>query len=269
MLFKKEICPSCNAQYDPVEKYCPECKTANPDYPRHRVSHAATWVVWYVELAMFLIGIIGVNFLSYPIAFLIQGINFDKEVAFVMAVNAITYLLLFAIFSVFAGFHKKETFKSFSKPLNYGVGIVMGIALILSSILWSLISSMLGRTASNDNQNAVEALVTNYPLLSLLIIGVIGPIVEEFAYRVGLFSFSSRFSRVAGYVISAIVFGLIHFNFASTDIVNELLNLPDYIIAGVLLALTYDFHGLSASMTAHIVNNVFAVFMSILASLLK
>ena len=83
----------------------------------------------------------------------------------------------------------------------------------------------------NDNENAIDSITNAYPLLSLLVFGIMGPVVEEFTYRVGLFSFIRRFNRPAAYIITIAIFALIHFNFQSTNIVNELINLPSYIVA--------------------------------------
>ena len=96
-----------------------------------------------------------------------------------------------------------------------------------------------------------------------MITGIIGPICEEFAYRVGLFNLGMRINRLTAYLFATVVFGLIHMHdFAS---VNEWLNFPSYLIAGGILAFTYDRFGLSASITAHVVNNLYAVILTLIA----
>ena len=70
-------------------------------------------------------------------------------------------------------------------------------------------------------------------------------------------------NRLAAYLFATVVFGLIHMHdFAS---VNEWLNFPSYLIAGGILAFTYDRFGLSASITAHVVNNLYAVILTLIA----
>ena len=98
-------------------------------------------------------------------------------------------------------------------------------------------------------------------LLFALIFGVIGPICEEFTYRIGLFSLTKRLSRVAAYIITPLVFGFIHFGWGSIAtggdaLIIELLNIPDYILAGVIFAFLYDRFGIGASTTAHVMNNL-------------
>ena len=107
----------------------------------------------------------------------------------------------------------------------------------------------------------------NYIVFALIIFGLIGPICEELTYRVGLYSLTKRWNRTAAYIITPIVFGLIHFNWESLTIggntlVNELCNLPDYIVAGVLFSYYYEKGGFACSATAHVVNNLVALSIS-------
>ena len=81
----------------------------------------------------------------------------------------------------------------------------------------------------------------------------------------------SRFNKPLGYIISSVVFGLIHFDFTcfangTNAMVIELYNLPQYLGAGALMALIYDFGGFSASLTTHTVNNVYSVIMTIIST---
>ena len=46
--------------------------------------------------------------------------------------------------------------------------------------------------------------------------------------------------------------------------VNELLNLPSYMISGFLLTLAYEKFGLACATTAHVFNNLYGVVVTIL-----
>ena len=89
--------------------------------------------------------------------------------------------------------------------------------------------------------------------------------------RVGLFTLAKRFNHVLAYIVTALVFGLIHFNWAafgagdSALLINELLNLPDYVLAGLIMCALYDKCGFAASATAHIVNNCVSLGFMLLA----
>ena len=86
-----------------------------------------------------------------------------------------------------------------------------------------------------------------------------GPIVEEFTYRYGLFGYVKKHNKTLAYVATILIFALIHFEF-TTDVdqlVNELLNLPSYLIGAIVLSIAYDkSDNLVVPIIAHIFNNL-------------
>ena len=117
----------------------------------------------------------------------------------------------------------------------------------------------------NENELQSRAIIDTYPILSILVLGIIGPICEELTYRLGMFSLIGRINRVLAYIITSLVFALMHMNFSSNaNIVVELLNLPSYIFAGVAFCFAYDKFSLPCSLTAHTLNNLFAVIFQII-----
>ncbi len=198
-----------------------------PELSMVTIDDVATATDWYSAI---------VNFVSYGVLFLILLLILYKSLP--MVIKSMKY-----------------------KPWNYLIGVGCGVALIVFSILYSLVTESLGAT-SNDNQTEVVNLVTAYPIASLFILGVIGPICEELTYRLGLFSLLAKNSKVAAYAVSAILFGLIHFDFfagSASAYLNEFINLPFYIISGVVFAIVYDKFGLQGSISMHITNNVVSV----------
>ena len=118
---------------------------------------------------------------------------------------------------------------------------------------------------TNANQGALNSAILASPIVSCLTLSLVGPFCEELGYRVGLFGLSSRLGKVAGYIITIIVFALIHVSFSwesATEMVVELVNLPSYLIGGVLLTLAYDKFGFACSFSAHALYNLFSVLMN-------
>ena len=124
--------------------------------------------------------------------------------------------------------------------------------------VWGTILELLPITSSdNINESSLQTMRQVYPVASFMIFGLIGPICEEFTYRVGLFSFFKRINKWVAYVVTVVIFAFIHFNF-STDpnvLLNEVLNLPFYMFAAFAFSFTYDKFGLAGSLTAHVANN--------------
>jgi membrane protease YdiL (CAAX protease family) len=117
----------------------------------------------------------------------------------------------------------------------------------------------------NQNQAAIVRLVKDSPIISLVTFGLLGPIVEEWTYRLGLFQYLKSRNKWFAYLLTLTIFGLIHFDFTSTNLTNELLNLPIYLVAGAWFCFLYDRFGLQVAMSTHIFNNLLSV-MSILIS---
>ena len=77
----------------------------------------------------------------------------------------------------------------------------------------------------------------------------------------------SRKNRWFAYLVASVIFGLIHFDFEATgsELINELWNIPSYIISGVILCRAYEKHNcISTSIIAHAINNGVAILSVIL-----
>ena len=124
--------------------------------------------------------------------------------------------------------------------------------------------NLIPHSGVNNNESSIDSITTIFPLLSLLVFGLIGPICEELTYRVGFFGFFRKINPILGYIFTAILFGFIHFDFQSNDLINELINIPSYIIAGLMLCYIYDYKGIGTSIIAHSLNNVIGILLQII-----
>ena len=113
--------------------------------------------------------------------------------------------------------------------------------------------------SEGQNQSIATEMVLRNPATCIIILGFIGPLVEELTYRVGLFTLCKRASTVLAYIVTTLVFAAIHIDFFSENIINELVALPDYLFAGAIFCLLYDREGFGASYLAHVGNNLFSV----------
>ncbi len=178
---------------------------------------------------------------------------------FLSFTNFLQYTTLFVLgtLAIYLGNTLIPLLKDFKKFRTYLYGIGFGLLAIFTSIAYNgILSFIFPDLGSNDNQNAVEAVIKIHPLLSLIWIPFLGPIVEEFTYRFGLFNALSKINRIFAYVVVSLIFGLIHFNFFAPNIAVELLNLPPYIISGLIFSYIYDRENLATSIVAHVTNNL-------------
>lgn len=137
-------------------------------------------------------------------------------------------------------------------------GIAIGAAIFACSTMYSLIVSWIfGNIGSNDNQSSLDVAFKASPLLIFFCVVIFAPITEELTYRYGLFGLLSRKSKKIGYILTTLIFALIHFNFTSTDMFTELISLPSYLIGALWLTYAYEKNdNILTSITAHSVYNL-------------
>lgn len=160
--------------------------------------------------------------------------------------------------------------KSISEGFTFAAILIFGSAFINS--LFMSIGTLAGLEYSvNDNESLIRESIANLPLISFFFVVVFAPFVEELTYRVGLFGSLKKKNRVLAYVVCAIFFGFIHFNFqveSKNDLLIELLNLPSYIFAGLLFCFAYDRNeSFVACWIPHVFNNLLSFLFTISATL--
>lgn len=221
------------------------------------------------SFVLLLVGIAGVTGLGTIFQLLAKSGNFfyQHSVNFSASVNFASYFVLFGIIVAIIAPQFTKILDSIKTKKGRLFGLFFGFALLLITSAVSSVFNLIPHAGVNDNESSIQAISSSYPVLSIIVFGFLGPICEEFTYRVGLFSLIRKRRRVPAYIITCLVFGLIHFNFGSSDIVNELINIPSYIVAGLLLCYFYEYKGLSASIIAHVINNLFAIILPMILSM--
>lgn len=232
--------------------------------------------VFVKKMGLFLVGFLGLSIISaiVQLAFgeLIVSAMGDQASAFL---NFIVYFIGAIILCLIVWKNELiNIFKGFKVPQNIKDGIAIGVIILAVTMSYNLLLSLIMPSfGSNDNEASVDNMILINPVLSFITVVLLAPLVEEITYRYGLFAGIRKYSRVLAYIVTSLVFALIHFDFNFTDqavLINELLNLPTYIFAAVMLCYAYDKNtSLATSMTAHLINNLTAVITTIIASFLQ
>lgn len=237
------------------------------------------------RISIFLIGFLGLTFLVYIFSYLgifrlifkIFSVDiFNKKVEFNMNINVILnysiyFTIFFMIILVINKTDMKEFLLGFKIKDNIKEGIAFGVILITFSIVYQNILRLIIPITDNQNQTGVNNIILNNPFLATVTVAIIGPIVEEFTYRYGLFGSLRKINRNLSYIVTIIVFSLIHFNYSadSSTLLNEILNLPPYMFAAFILCYAYDSRNLTCSTVAHIFNNGYSVIMLLFSTLIE
>ena len=283
--FHSEICTQCGKKYDPCRGNCPNCGKESVDFAEVKGFAHMTPMGWGKELTLFLTGLVGLQLLMLAMQLIAMATtkgayesaglsgaslkaalqSFTGSVTFYEVVDFSAYVILFCIMLVILDKDLYRLTEKFKTGRSY-YGLICGVGIMFFSMFYGIIVQMSGLKGNNNNQSIINDVVADSPLLSLVIFGLIGPFVEELTYRVGLFGILKRVNVYFAYIMTAIIFGLIHFDWQNPTAL-EWAYLPDYMVSGVLFALVYDKFGFAASFLAHAGNNFFSLLLSVLANL--
>ena len=268
MLFKKKICPNCRSAIDEAESTCPVCNRPFTTREYNRLPNAMTWIPWWKELTIFLIGSFGLSILALLLQIIYIFAKGDITGPDSLWINFIAYFGTLCAMAGLLWMHHRGLFKSFKGWKPYVFGLAAVGAIYTFNAIYNFSVSLFWDMGNNANEQAVDSFILNMPLVSFFVVVLFGPICEELTYRVGLFSLISRVHIVLGYIATGIIFALIHFDwtcFGNTDVlINELLNLPLYMFAGLAFCFVYHKWGLASSITAHVTNNLLSFVMILL-----
>ena len=200
------------------------------------------------------------------VSFIVQAIdpNIIKLDEFTLGLQLSIYLAAFIVFILLLWNYKSYIFKDFKNWKNIVLGIGIGLALIGVSQLISYLIFDLGQVQVNSNQDEVVSIVKNSPILSFFVVVICGPIFEEVIYRVGLMGFgiklNEKYGKIIAYAVSIIIFTLVHINFfgENINIISEIAAIPGYLVGAIALCVAFDKGGISSSIIAHILNNLFS-----------
>ena len=269
MLLNNKKCPNCETYYDPTLKKCPHCYKSNELYLDGQINDKIMYFSVESQIGLFLVGFAFGGMLLVELLFSYIISLFDIDLALkktiLLATTYVTMLLGLMAIAFFT--RRKEFLSKYKRGLDYIYGVFYAMTIVFASMMLSSLINIFYTPVDNNNQSAALEVVQNYPIIAFFIISLLGPICEEMTYRVGLFSFFRRINKYVAFIITIIVFALIHFDFdaiGTSNIVNELWALPSYIVSGFILTLAYEHRGPVCSMTAHILYNTFAFIMMLI-----
>ena len=216
------------------------------------------------RIALFIVGLGGLFVLSLLFGLIYSFVDLPKDEKSAQ-LTLVTYAaLILALFSII--FLDIPRLIDYLKEWKgYAMGIAIGIIVIVFDIAYSNIVNLFYQSSVNQNEESVRGVIDIYPIASILILGIVGPICEELTYRVGLFGAIKRYTTIGAYIVTSLVFGAIHFGFTNPNIYDELVSLPMYVFSGLAFSFAYDKFGFQCSAVAHMTNNLWAVVLRVIA----
>ena len=178
--------------------------------------------------------------------------------------NVLYYYILFAVtLIIFHGFLART-----SRHLLDNLGLAcksLGVGLVglygLNELAYRL-TNLIITNRTNLNDTAISAQMDSAPYMTLLIVVLLAPFVEEVLFRGLVFGNLKGKSRPVAYVVSCALFALLHvwqFAVVYQDVTYFLLMLQ-YLVPGAVLAWVYDRSGtLWTSIALHALTNALSV----------
>lgn len=262
-------CPNCGLKRSPASTLCPQCDKATfidkckagydaiDTMPNGKHFRAT---VLFLFLNMLLPGII--------IAISTMNAQADLANTLVNSSMGVWSLIIgqFAVLIAFLLLCRKYLTGVFAKCMNVKAVLaacVLGGIVIVIGFCWDWVKNII-QIAVNKNTEASILLVKNFPAASFINMVIGAALAEEITFRVGVFGFVRRKSRILAYIVSAVLFGLVHVDLTGAS-VQELLSMPIYIIIGLICAYAYEKYGLLANVIVHAMNNLIAWVQIIIA----
>ena len=210
------------------------------------------------------IGFVGLNIIAVFVTLLTMGMTYKDDRS--AAVNLISYSILFLAMMGLVFLDIPKFRKMFRGWEQYVVGVLLGVMVIFLDSFYLQFVNLFYPINTGGNETAVRGVIDLYPVASIFILGMIGPLCEELAYRVGLFGLLRKVNIVLAYIGTGVIFGFLHFDYTSANIAQEFILLPSYIIPGIIFSIGYDLFGLPCSFISHSINNLWAIIAHIIAT---
>ena len=179
--------------------------------------------------------------------------------------DVLYYYILFAVtIIIFHGFlartsrHLMDNLGGACKTAAAGLVGLYG----LNELVYRL-TNLIFTNRTNLNDTAISAQIDDVPHMTLLIVIFLAPFVEEVLFRGLVFGNLKSRSRALAYVVSCLLFALLHvwqFAVVKQDVTYFLLMIQ-YLVPGLVLAWAYDHSGtLWASIGLHAAVNALSVW---------
>lgn len=211
----------------------------------------------------FLIYLLVLPFATDPLFRLAEralGVTFSAHLK-----NSIYYYLLFAItiliFHNFLGRTTRQMVDRFSLTCKMvGLGLIFLYG--LNELVYRL-TNLVIINRTNLNNSAISAQINDAPHVTVFIVILLAPVVEEVLFRGLVFGGIRQKNQILAYLVSCLLFALMHvwqFAVVQQDVTYFLL-MVQYLVPGWVLAWVYDRSGtLWAPMALHAVANALSVW---------
>lgn len=168
----------------------------------------------------------------------------------------ITLLIMFLAisFKKVRNIIKNINWYSFALSIMY---FLISLALLM---VWNAISvAIWGEPEVNANQSSINQLMSEQPVLTIMLTCLIAPLIEEMIFRYYLYKGLEDYNPVIAIVVTTFLFAFIHLGASISEgtFVEDLKTLPNYLIPSLIMTISYyKHHKLCVSVMTHMAFNI-------------
>jgi membrane protease YdiL (CAAX protease family) len=169
-----------------------------------------------------------------------------------------------------------------SKPLFQKLFIDFKVSTFTSALKFALIAyacavcakmvdlTLFGPTMENANQQAIESLMMDSPVVGVLMAVVLAPVIEELIFRYYVFKGLEKRNIYLAYAVSSLGFVAIHLiaSIGTPFFLQDLRSIPVYAVGGIVFC--YAYHktkNIGVNIGAHMIYNAIATILVFVSSL--
>jgi membrane protease YdiL (CAAX protease family) len=127
--------------------------------------------------------------------------------------------------------------KSFRGVIHNIKIVVEHLLLIFFAEIAVVSQPIFSRTTSNEE--ALNTFVEQNTLCAMIDIAIVGPILEELVYRMGLFCYLRKKNVILAHIVTSVVFAMGH-SLGAGSLYLTLIESVPYFVVGLVLSLTYE-----------------------------
>ncbi len=173
-------------------------------------------------------------------------------------------IVLIIIYIIMFKKELKEEFLEYKNNFNSNmdIGFKYWIVGLFFMVISNFIILKLIPGSSSNNEEAIQAYIKNFPILSIISISILGPFIEEIVFRKAFKNiFNNNFIFI---IISALVFGLMHVIGQESNIYQYLYIVPYGALGASFAYMYYKSDTMFTSYTMHFIHNLALTIISII-----
>ena len=196
-------------------------------------------------LCFFLIYLLVLPFVTEPLFRLAEKL-LKTDISQTLQNTLYYYVLFAATVIIFHNFLGVATRRLIDNPRESVRTVLVGMVALygLNELVFRLTNILIGNR-TNLNDTTISAQINDAPRVTMLIVILLAPFVEEVLFRGLVFGGLKSRSRVMAYLISCLLFAALHvwqFAVVQQDITYFVL-MVQYLVPGLVLAWAYDHSG--------------------------